>query len=700
MKDITQDQQEFLNFNLKTHNFQACLALYSIEQLCEVAEINYHFDRSGEQEPYLDDDSFDNLVKYIIETFNPKFQAHLDSLTYKDTFQLPVPMPGITQMYTAAEYQAWLLDALMAAAAGRLDQQNRVTILQTAKQDGISAELVYINGQLKQAFSKYNGFQGKDIYRNVIGCPSVPPTINTSNSRLVIRGEFEMKNSTFAEKYAVDWKNPRNMVAGLFRRKKASEELVDVNFIAYEICEDAEDEFQTSRTHQLNSLKDFGFEIPYYEFHHYVMEQIRNEVVIETEIERLQKGISQIKSEEMGLDYALDGWVLEVDSINAANSMGLESDGLYRHARRKFKLNFEEDAVETEVLYVEWRLHKDGQFRGRAKLKPIELCGVTVTHASIFNAYYVKHGRLRAETWKPEHPIGKGAIVKVLRSGDVIPDIQEVVVPAAEPDFPREEDWGPIGWDENGVHMITLNPNHPAVQFRKIVRFFSCLGTENFGVPTMYTLFENGWNTIDSMLDLTLNHIDKLAGIEGFGDIKRRNIQEAVRAATTDIYYPNLLAGVDCFGRAVGINRLEAVYNSWGDDCMAWEGYTEQDIYSNVKELPLFGDLTSRSFAAGIPQFLEFMKSHSKYLTIRPYEKVEIAVVSSKLEGQKVVFTGFRDDAMEILIKEHGGEMGSWNSATIIVAKDTSIIRPKIQKLMDKGARFVNKGAFEQELRA
>ncbi|MCW6598639.1 hypothetical protein [Yersinia ruckeri] len=693
MQNLSIEQQEFLDFNLKTHNFQACLEKYSYPELCQIAETNYHYDRSGEQEPYLSDDAFDNLVKHIVEQFNPNFQKHLDSLTYKDTFQLPVAMPGITQMYNAADLQSWLKDALNTNQAA-----GQVTILKTAKQDGISAELVYVNGQLKQAFSKYNGFEGKDIYRNASSCPNVPQTIATSNPRIVIRGEFEMKNSTFAEKYAQDWKNPRNMVAGLFRRKQASEELTDVSFIAYEICEDANNEFQLSRTHQLNSLDEFGFETPYRLITSYSESQVADAKVMDQEIEVLQNGISMIKSEEMGLDYALDGWVLEVDNIRVATAMGLESDGLYRHARRKFKLNFEEDAVETEVLGVEWRLHKDGQFRGRAVLEPVEICGVTVTHASIFNAYYVKHGRLRAETWKPEHPIGKGAKVRIIRSGDVIPDIVEVTVPAAEPDLPREEDWGPIGWDENYVHMITLNPDHPVVRFRKIVRFFALLNTENFGIPTMYTLFQNGWDTIEKVLDLTLGNIDKLAELEGFGEIRRRNIQEAVRAATSNIWYPNLLAGVDCFGRAVGIKRLQIVYNEWGDDCMAWEGYSEDDIYGNVKGLTLFGDITSRSFAKGVPLFLDFMKSCGKYLTIQPYTKVEITSVSNKLEGQKVVFTGFRDDALEVRIKEHGGEIGTWTNSTIVVAKDTSIVRPKIQNLIDKGARFVNKGVFEQEL--
>lgn len=709
MQDLSIEQQEFLDFNLKTHNFQACLDKYSYPELCQIAEINYHYDRSGEQEPYLSDDAFDNLVKHIVEQFNPNFQKHLESLTYKDTFQLPVPMPGITQMYNADEYRSWLVDALNsqrsllninphAEITPAIAAADEIRIIKTAKQDGISAELVYIDGQLKQAFSKYNGFQGKDIYRNVIACPAVPQSINTTNSRLVIRGEFEMLNSVFAEKYAQDWKNPRNMVAGLFRRKQASEELQDVNFIAYEICEDAGNQYQISRAVQLEVLKHLGFEIPYYELHEYHLNDAINPEKVQAEIEMLQTGIAQIKSETEGLDYAVDGWVLEVDDIKVATAMGLESDGLYRHSRRKFKLNFEDDAVETEVLGVEWRLHKDGQFRGRAKLAPVELCGVTVTHASIFNAYYVKHGRLRAETWKPEHPIGKGAIVKVLRSGDVIPDIQEVVVPAAEPDLPREEDWGPIGWDDNYVHMITLNPDHPVVRFRKIVRFFAFLNTENFGIPTMYTLFQNGWDTIEKVLDLTLGNIDQLANLEGFGEIRRRNIQEAVKAATSNIWYPNLLAGVDCFGRAVGIKRLETIYNEWGDDCMAWEGYSEDEIYSNVKGLTLFGDITSRSFARGVPLFLEFMKSCGKYLTIQPYTKVEITSVSNKLEGQKVVFTGFRDDALEIRIKEHGGEIGTWTNSTIVVAKDTSIVRPKIQKLIDKGARFVNKGAFEQEL--
>ncbi|TPG60151.1 hypothetical protein [Ewingella americana] len=694
MQNLTLDQQEFLNFNLKTRNFHACLAQFTIADLSDVAATNYHYDRSGVQEPYLDDDAFDNLVKYIIDNSNPDFQRVLESHTYNENFRLPVPMPGISQMYTIEDFQSWLRLALNSS-----HNASHIVALKTAKHDGISVELVYESGTLKKAYSKYNGFEGKDIYRVAKDCLSIPTTIANANARLVIRGELEMRKSVFSAKYHGEWKNARNMVAGLFRRKESSEEVRDVDFIAYEICESADDEFETCRSHQLNYLASVGFEIPYYEIYEYPAHKIEDWDAMAADWDHLEETISIIRSEDDGLDYAVDGWVLEIDNLSTASEMGLESDGLYRQSRRKFKINFAEDSVVANVLGIEWRLHKDGDFRGRAVLEPVEICGVTVTHASIFNAYYVKHGRLKIETHKPDHPIGKGAVVRLIRSGDVIPHVMEILTPAAEPDLPKESEWGPIGWDDNEVHMITLDPDHPAVKFRKIVRFFSCLGTENFGIPTMYTLFENGWNTIDGILDLTLNNIDKLNGIEGFGEIKRRNIHEAVKAAVSDIYYPNLMAGIDCFGKAVGIGRLEIVFNSWGDECMAWEGYSEDEIYENVKTLALFGDLTSRSFAKGVPLFLDFMKSHSKYLTLRPYIQQEIAAVSTKLEGAKVVFTGFRDDELEVAIKEHGGEIGTWTNSTIVVAKDTSIIRPKIQKLIDKGARFVSRDVFKEELR-
>ena len=54
-----------------------------------------------------------------------------------------------------------------------------------------------------------------------------------------------------------------------------------------------------------------------------------------------------------------------------------------------------------------------------------------------------------------DNKIGKGSIIKIVRSGDVIPYIVEVVKPSKKPDMPDIE----YKWNETDVHIVVVNPN-------------------------------------------------------------------------------------------------------------------------------------------------------------------------------------------------------------------------------------------------
>lgn len=72
----------------------------------------------------------------------------------------------------------------------------------------------------------------------------------------------------------------------------------------------------------------------------------------------------------------------------------------------------------------------------------------------------------------------------------------------------------------------------------------------------------------------------------------------------------------------------------------------------------------------------------------------------SLLHGQKVVFTGFRDDWLSQMVKDCGGEMQSAASGktTIVVADDPNSKSGKIQKAKEIGAFIISKAKFRQIL--
>ena len=97
------------------------------------------------------------------------------------------------------------------------------------KIDGISASLIYEDGQLAQAATRSDGKTGDDITAQVIGSACVPQHLSQPvPGRIEVRGEIYLPHESFHalnKQLAADGKelliNPHNACAGLMKRKDA-----------------------------------------------------------------------------------------------------------------------------------------------------------------------------------------------------------------------------------------------------------------------------------------------------------------------------------------------------------------------------------------------------------------------------------------------------------------------------------------------
>jgi DNA ligase (NAD+) len=99
------------------------------------------------------------------------------------------------------------------------------------KFDGSSCNLIYKNGKLVSAATRGNGITGTNITDKI---SLIVPNHISDLDLVEIRGEVIIKTKTFQEKYAKDFKNPRNFVAGILGRDDISEYITDFEFIAFE----------------------------------------------------------------------------------------------------------------------------------------------------------------------------------------------------------------------------------------------------------------------------------------------------------------------------------------------------------------------------------------------------------------------------------------------------------------------------------
>jgi NAD-dependent DNA ligase len=80
------------------------------------------------------------------------------------------------------------------------------------------------------------------------------------------------------------------------------------------------------------------------------------------------------------------------------------------------------------------------------EIKPVKIGVATITYATGHNAKFIH-----------DNSIGPGALISIRRSGDVIPTIEGVLIPAEDPYMPEgtlEPKDGLWAWDERGTHAL------------------------------------------------------------------------------------------------------------------------------------------------------------------------------------------------------------------------------------------------------
>ena len=350
--------------------------------------------------PIMTDEEFDAL-EILLKLRDPKndYFKEVGAPVRGAKTALPVAMGSLDQVYgndlLSTVRQYWLTDD--------------VAIL-TAKLDGASLLLEYVDGVFKRALTRGDGYEGQDVTQIFTHCECVPkkvPGIFMPNP-LYIRAEAIFTESDFkslneAGKLGRTYKNARNYVAGQLNRQYADAESVfvkNIHVIAYQIFGDF------SKSHQLDMLRLFGFEIA---------ENLTStfESLDESKLERV---LRQFKSSEISSKYAIDGVVVDVDANDTRVRLA-ESDNrgsINPNFQWKFKIN--DNRTITTVVDVEWNISKNGYLKPRVQVEPVELAGVTISFATGFNAKFIY-----------ENKIGPGAVVQVCRAGDVIPYLERVV---------------------------------------------------------------------------------------------------------------------------------------------------------------------------------------------------------------------------------------------------------------------------------
>lgn len=266
------------------------------------------------------------------------------------------------------------------------------------KIDGLAIALTYKNGVFVQGLTRGDGVIGEDITNNLKAIKAIPLKLFEPVD-IEVRGEVYMSVSSFEKlnkkQEAMGQKtfaNPRNAAAGTVRQldPKITAER-DLSIFIYTGIVNGE--FKT-HSETITYLKKLGFKTNNFKVVNGVNEAI--------------KEINRLETVRKDLDYATDGVVIKVDSLQLQNELGFTS----RVPKWATAYKFPPEAVWTTLNSIEIQVGRTGMAVPVAELEPVSLAGSIVSRASLYNFDEIK--RL---------DIGAGDKVLVKKAAEIIPKV-------------------------------------------------------------------------------------------------------------------------------------------------------------------------------------------------------------------------------------------------------------------------------------
>jgi NAD-dependent DNA ligase len=608
----------------------------------------YH---NGEQS-FFSDAEYDVLERFL-KTINPNnpFLAQTGSDVRGGKVKLPHVMAGLDQVHEG-DTEKWII------ANGWQNQEFVVS----DKEDGTSGLLIYGKGPraapFTAAYSRGNGTEGADISRHVRRMGNVPRTMPYP---CVVRVEFILQETIFielmktAEKH---YENSRGYLAGRMNKEDAGQDFYDVvDVVATSLVEPG-----LNKIDQLHFLEDNGFQItPFITAKGYELtEKMLSDYLKVRRTASISRGDTVYLNHE---GHAIDGIVITLNDYALGQSLTRKSSSLCPMYAKKYKEGAEENQAITTVVKVHWKASKTSYLKPRVEVVPVRVGGVTITFATGFNAKYII-----------DNGIGPGAKIRLVRSGDVIPFITDVLE-SVEPSLPDESEYGETAWNETNVDLYVVNSeNNEEIIINRLISVFTSLDAPNLKEGSIKALYEAGYTTAASIIKATERQLVSVIGQNG------SKIYEGLKAKLNPIHLGKLAGASQIFGRGIGrrtmIKLVDTVALETTDD---WLNL----VPSTIVCIEGFEDITAQKIYDKIPAFIDFLKEIDGYYTLETSKTAS----SADLAGHVVVFTGVRDAALEAIIIDKGGTIGSSVSkkTTHLVCLDPASNSGKIQKAKDFG---------------
>ncbi|MCU0530831.1 MAG: NAD-dependent DNA ligase LigA [Syntrophales bacterium] len=659
----------------------------ALKRIHELRDLIEHHNRRYYQldDPEISDQEYDGLLRELTEleerhpdadrTASPTQRVGAAPLEKFRSVTHLTPMLSLANAFSEEEVTEFD-ERLRRLIGDRTD----LDFVAEPKIDGVAVNLVYANGLLAVGSTRGDGFTGEDVTQNLrtirtLPLKMTPRTRGGLPARIEIRGEVYLEKEAFRrlnERRIAQgenaFANPRNAAAGSLRQ-------LDPRITARRplgiFCYGAGTvEGAHFGTHWdiLEALRDWGF-------------PTNPNIRLARSIEDCIAYRRHIESIRERLPYEIDGIVLKVNSLSLQDQLGMVS----RSPRWAVAVKFAPTQATTVIEDIIVGIGRTGVLTPVAVMKPVQVGGVTVTHATLHN---------EDEILKKGVHVGDTVIVQ--RAGDVIPEVVKVIEskrtgrekPFRMPDRCPFCD-SPVVRPEGEAARRCVNPDCGAQLRERIKHFVSRNGMdiEGIGDKIVNRLLESG--IIRDAADLYRITKEQLLELERFADKSAENLVAAIAGSKRPPLERFLFAlGIRHAGEYVA-KILTKRFGSIG----AIEAASQEEL----KAVEGIGPTIAESI------FAFFHEPHN-LAVLRKLEQAGVRPVSeqkptsSALAGKTFVFTGglrgFSREKAKDMVESLGG------SATSSVSKKTDYVvagedpGSKIEKAKSLGVTILDEDGF------
>jgi NAD-dependent DNA ligase len=454
------------------------------------------------------------------------------------------------------------------------------------------------------------------------------------------------------------------MVSGIINQKTVNETIKDVHFVAYELIKPIKAPLE-----QLTLLSLIDVEVVLYRKE----SQMTNELLSSILIDWREK-----------YNYEIDG-VIVTDNKVYERTVGNPE---YAFA---FKMVLSDQIAEAKVVDVIWTASKDGYLKPRVQIEPIQLGGVKIEYATGFNGSFVN-----------DNKVGVGSIIQLIRSGDVIPHIQKIVVPAEQAKMPSV----PYKWNDTHIDILLVNvDSDETVKEKNITGFFKGIGVDGLSTGNIARIMKGGFDSVPKIIRMNMNDFLK---VEGFKITTATKLYEGIREKLCSASLVTIMAASNLFGRGFSEKKLEVIMEHYPEVLVSNESTASK--VSKVCSIKGMAEKTADAFVERIHPFVSFAKEIG--VIDKLFETLSMPnglnnsnnvakanAGSHPLFGKTIVITGFRDKVFEDKIKVLGAKLGASVSKNTfcVIAKDPEMGSGKVLDAQKVGIPIMDMNTFTQK---